>query len=223
MSTMAMPRGEASNYPVDIHVEPITGERNRLTTFFRLILAFPHLLLVGGPVAIGLSMASSDGPMRFDWGMGGGVLGAVACLCAVISWFALIFTGKQPEGLQSLITFYLRWRVRAVAYVALLRDEYPPFGDGEYPATLTLVPPTGERDRVNIAFRLILAIPHIIAVWALGLAWGLSTLIAWVAILINGRYPQSLYEFALSVFRWNIRVEAYVLLLTDQYPPFALE
>src|SRR5262245_59475500 len=122
MSTMAMPRGEASNYPVDIHIEPITGERNRLTTFFRILLAIPHLLIVGGPIAIGLSLAWSDA-VRFDWGMGSGLLGAVACLCAVISWFALIFTGKNPDGLQSLVTFYLRWRVRAVAYVALLGDE----------------------------------------------------------------------------------------------------
>ena len=223
MSTMSMPIGEASHYPVHIHLEPDTGERDRLTTFFRILLAIPHLLLVGGPIAIGLSLAWNDGPIRFDWGTSGGLLGAVACLCAVISWFALIFTGKAPDGLTSLITFYLRWRVRAVAYVALLRDEYPPFGDGDYPASLRLVPPTGERDRVSIAFRLILVIPHLIAVWALGLVWCLSTVIAWVAILVTGRYPEALLEFAMGVFRWNTRVEAYVLLLTDEYPPFALE
>jgi hypothetical protein len=208
---------------VDIHVEPDRGERNRLTTGFRFFLAFPHLLLVGGPIAVGLSLAWDDGPMRWDWGMGAGALGAVAGVCAVIAWFSLLFTGTYPQGLANLATFYLRWRVRAGAYMALLRDEYPPFGDGDYPATLDIDTPTEPRDKVSIGFRIILAIPHLIAVWALGLAWFFSTAIAWFAILINGRYPESLLDFAVSVFRWNIRVEAYLLLLTDEYPPFALE
>ena len=45
-----------------------------------------------------------------------------------------------------LAAFYLRWRVRAVAYTALLRDEYPPFGDGPYPVELELSPPEEPRD-----------------------------------------------------------------------------
>jgi hypothetical protein len=63
---------------------------------------------------------------------------------------------------RGLAAMYLRWRVRAVAYTALLRDEYPPFGDAPYPAELVLegqdVPP----DRMTVAFRLILAIPHLL-------------------------------------------------------------
>jgi hypothetical protein len=223
MTSMALPRGHASSYPVDIRVQPAEGERNRVTTAFRFFLAFPHLLLVGGPIALGLSLGWSDGPFDFDWGMGGGVLGAVACVSAIIAWFSLLFTGRHPQGLVSLTTFYLRWRVRAVAYMALLRDEYPPFGEGDYPASLEIDTPTEPRDRVSIAFRILLAIPHLIACWALGLAWGFTTAVAWVAILITGRYPESLQDFAVGVFRWNIRVEAYLLLLTDEYPPFALE
>jgi hypothetical protein len=223
MTAMALPRGHASAYPVNIRVEPVQGERDRLTTAFRIILAFPHLLLVGGPAAFGLSLAWSDGPVRFDWGMGGGVLGAVAGVCAVIAWFSLLFVGVYPEGLRSLAVFYLRWRVRAVAYTALLRDEYPPFGDGDYPAVLDIDTPTEPRDRVSVAFRIILALPHLICVWALGLAWAVTSFIAWVSILTTGRYPEALQEFAVGVFRWNTRVEAYLLLLTDEYPPFALE
>jgi hypothetical protein len=223
MHSHAMPGEAASRYPVDVHVTPSEAERNRLTTAFRLILAFPHLLLVGGPIALGLSLASSDGPVRFDWGAGGGVLGAVACLAALISWFAILFTGRHPDGLWSLAEFYLRWRVRAVAYTALLRDEYPPFGEGSYPAELRMERPPEQRDRVSVAFRLILALPHLVAIWALGLVWCLTTFIAWFSILFTGRYPEALYEFALGVFRWNIRVEAYLLLMTDEYPPFSLE
>jgi hypothetical protein len=116
---------------------------------------------------------------------------------------------------------YLRWRVRAATYIALLRDEYPPFGDDPYPATLSLSPPE-RRDRVTVAFRIVLAFPHIFAVWALGVAWAFTTIIAWFAILLTGRYPAALYDFAVGVLRWNVRVEAYLLLLRDEYPPFSL-
>jgi hypothetical protein len=211
-------------HPVDLHIEPALENRNRLTTAFRILLAIPHLLLVGGPIAAVLSWTwSSDRGFNYDWGAGGGVLGAVAAVCALIAWFAILFTGRYPEGLRSLVTLYLRWRVRAVAYTSLLRDEYPPFGDASYPARLEIDRPDRPRDKVTVGFRIILAIPHLLAVWVLGLVWGLVTLIAWFAILFTGRYPEALYGFAVGVFRWSTRVEAYVLLLHDEYPPFSLD
>jgi hypothetical protein len=63
----------------------------------------------------------------------------------------------------------------------------------------------------------------VIAVWVLGIAWGITTVIAWFAILFTGRYPEGLYRFGVGVLQWNLRVEAYVLLLRDEYPPFSLE
>jgi hypothetical protein len=53
-------------------------------------------------------------------------------------------------------------------------------------------PTGGELDRLTVAFRIILAIPHLLIVWVLGLACALSTLIAWFAILLTGRYPEPL-------------------------------
>jgi hypothetical protein len=151
------------------------------------------------------------------------VLGAVAFVCAIIAWFAIVFTGRSPEGLWKLQTFYLRWRVRASAYVALLRDEYPPFGDAPYPVEVDIPVPLEPRDRLGVAFRPILAIPHLIVIWLLGIAWGVTSCIAWFAILFTGRYPRALYEFSLGALRWTTRVEAYLLLLTDDYPPFTLD
>jgi len=224
MSTTAFPTSGATFHPVQVHVEPALVGRNRLTTFFRILLALPHLILVGGPMAlVATSTSSSANGSRYDWGANSGVLGVVAGVVAVISWFAIIFTGTQPQGLWSLAAFYLRWRVRASAYVALLRDEYPPFGDGPYPASVGLAPPLGTRNRLTVAFRIILAIPQIIAVWALGIAWGITTIIAWFAILFTGEYPAGLYRFGVGALRWTTRVEAYVLLLTDDFPPFSLE
>ena len=223
MGTSAISLKPASLHPVRLHVVPLLVDRDRLTTAFRCILAIPHLLLVGGPVALALVWSSRpDADLRVGWGTGG-ALGAVAFVCAIIAWFAIVFTGAAPDGLARLERFYLRWRVRATAYIALLRDEYPPFGEDPYPAELELVTVLEPRDRLGVAFRPILVIPHLIAVWALGLAWGITTVVAWFAILFTGRYPRPLYDFGLGVFRWTTRVEAYLLLLTDVYPPFTLD
>lgn len=209
-------------FPARLTIAAPEAERNRLTTAFRLILAIPHLLLVGGPMAAVIAWSwSSDG--GWEPSGGGGVLGVAAMVAAMIAWFAIVFTGRQPEGLWKLAAFYLRWRVRAAAYIALLRDEYPPFGEGAYPIELQLDAPGSSRDRLSVAFRLFLAIPHILALWVLGLAWGLATLVAWVSIVFTGRYPESLYEFSTGMLRWSVRVEAYLLLLHDEYPPFSFE
>ena len=222
MSSMATPVPEATAYPVDVRVEPAIENRNRLTTAFRIILAIPHLLIVGGPMASVLWWGYTDSNGRTRSEFGGGILGAVAGIVAFIGWFAILFTGRMPEGLWGLIAFYLRWRVRASAYTALLRDEYPPFGDGPYPAALELRAPDSPRNRLTVFFRLFLAIPQLIVVSILGAGWAVVSVIAWFAILFTGRYPAGLYEFSVGVLRWTTRVEAYLLLLHDDYPPFSL-
>ena len=105
-------------YPVLVNVEPLLTNRNRLTTAFRLILAIPHLILVGG---IGFGVASS-GDSRTTVGGEGGLLGAVAIFLAIVSWFTLVFAGKHIIGIRQFTSFYLRWRVRALAYFMLLED-----------------------------------------------------------------------------------------------------
>jgi hypothetical protein len=76
---------------------------------------------------------------------------------------------------------------------------------------------------VTVAFRAILVIPHVVVLWILGVAWGIATLIAWFAIVLTGSYPRALYEFSVGALRWNTRVESYVLLFHDAYPPFSLD
>jgi hypothetical protein len=216
----------APAYPVAVRVPAATEGRNRLTAAFRFFLAIPHLLLVGGPIAVLVSIAwTTEHGVRLGTNLGygsGGVLGLVAGVAAFLAWWALVVAGRHPGRLWRIAAYYLRWRVRAVAYLTLLRDEYPPFGDGEYPAQLALERPPLERNRLAVALRLVLALPHILALWFLSLAWALATGLAWVAILFTGRYPETLYGFALGVFAWSVRVEAYLLLLRDEYPPFSL-
>lgn len=221
MSTQSLTLEHSRPHPVNVFVQPVVGERNRLTVAFRIVLALPHLLLVGGPVAATMFWTwwSEE---AFSWAGGGGALGAAAGVAAAIAWFAILFTGRYPEGLRSLVTLYLHWRVRAVAYTALLTDEYPPFGNGPYPARVDIAGASLPRDRVSVAFRIVLVIPHLLALWVLGAVWAVTTLVAWFYILVSAQYPRGLYNFGVGVLRWNTRVEAYLLLLHDEYPPFSL-
>ena len=224
MGTHALPIGRETAHPVRVLVEPAIDRRNRLTTFFRPLLAIPHVVLVGGPIAAALSWSwQGDVTRQGDVGAGGGILGIAAVFITVCAWFAILVTRRHPQGLWSMAALYLRWRVRAAAYIALLRDEYPPFGDGAYPVTIELEKPDESRDLLSVALRLLFALPHVIVIWGLGMAWGVTTIIAWFAILFTGRYPESLYRFGVGVLRWNMRVDAYLLLLRDEYPPFSFD
>src|SRR5690348_12550896 len=129
---------------------------------------------------------------------------------------------RSIAGIREFTSFYLRWRVRALAYFLLLEDAYPPFGDAPYPASIQLVDPAAPRDRLTVAFRLILAIPHFIVLFFVLLAWCVTTIAAWFAILFTGNYPRALYDFGVGALRWRMRVESYLLLMVDEYPPFSL-
>jgi hypothetical protein len=208
-------------YPVTIEVERQLANRDRVTVAFRLLLAIPHFLLVGG---IGLGFALSGSRSEYSTSVGEtGFLGAVAYLLAIVSWFTIVIGGSHIPAIRQYTTFYLRWRVRALAYLMLLEDRYPPFGDAAYPASLTFVDAESPRNRLTVGFRLILIIPHAIVVGLLSIAWWVTSFVAWFAILITGNYPQGLYDFGVGVLRWFIRVEAYLLLLVDEYPPFSFE
>ena len=79
-----------------------------------------------------------------------------------------------------------------------------------------------EPNRWTTFFRLILAIPWFIVAAFWGVVFIFTHLIAWVAIIILGRYPQWLYEFNAGVVRFSIRVSAWISLQTDVWPPFGL-
>jgi hypothetical protein len=155
----------------------------------------------------------------------------VARAVAVIGWFAILFTGKLPEGLANLLSLYIRYNNRAWAYAGFLREEYPPFvfdtvapDPGNYPPVRTgFAPELEDRNRVTVGFRLILAIPQIVVVAVLGIAAFVVWVIAFFAVLFTGHWPEGLRTFVAGYLRWFTRVEAYVGLLTDRYPPFSLE
>jgi hypothetical protein len=199
------------NYPVDLEVSPPTEPRDRLTVFFRPFLALPHALFVGGPI-IGIG----------GGGYRTGAFGLVALLVAFVDWLCILVTGRPVAGLQPLKTLYLRWRARVLVYSAFLRDEYPPFGDGDYPAALRLADPPAEHDRLLTALRPILVIPHVVVLVVLLLVWLLVAIYTWVVLSVTGQHPPAAWRFGRDVMQYSLRVEAYLLLVHDQFPSFEI-
>ncbi len=170
---------------------------SRLLIFVKWLLLLPHLLVL--------------------W-----VLQIVVSIVSFIAFFAILITGRYPKELWDISLSILRWHIRVSVYAALMRDEYPPFGDQSYPIRLEMVYPT-RLSRWKIFVKWLLIIPHTVALWVLGILSGLAAVIAWFAILITGEYPRTLFDFNVGVLRWSTRVSIYVLLMSDVYPPFMLE
>jgi Domain of unknown function (DUF4389) len=159
------------------------------------------------------------------------VIGIVSYVVAIISWFAILFTGKLPEGLSGLQCLYLRYNNRVQVFGGFLREEYPPFtfettghDPGDDPGVhVELIPALDGRNRLTTGFRFILVIPHVIALFFIGIAAGFAWLVAFFAVLFTANWPDGLRNFVVGYMRWVTRVGAYYLLLTDDYPPFSLD
>jgi uncharacterized membrane protein HdeD (DUF308 family) len=89
---------------------------------------------------------------------------------------------------------------------------YPLRYDVEYPEELS---------RWLIFVKWLLAIPHFIILYLLGIASSVVGIIAFFAILFTKRYPQGLFDFVVNVNRWGANVGAYYGLFRDEYPPFS--
>ncbi|WP_037559094.1 DUF4389 domain-containing protein [Spirillospora albida] len=171
-------------------------------------------------------------------------LGLALAVLTVVALFAVLFTGRYPRSIFDFNVGVLRWfwRVAFYGYGALGTDRYPPFtlqDVADYPARLQIdFPGRLSRGLVLVKWWL-LAVPHllILAAFSGGLgaagqedwAWrspgliGLLVLIAAVGLLFTARYLRGIFDFVMGMQRWTMRVAAYVLLMTDAYPPFRLD
>lgn len=157
------------------------------------------------------------------------VYGIIAGVLSFLGWFAALFTTRLPESFADLIAAYLRFSWRIEAYLLAFTTQYPSFGlpagradPGGDAAILVVGPPT-RLSRLKVFFRIILAIPQLFVLYFLRLAAAVVMFVAWFVVLFTGRWPQGLRDFVIGVIRWQTRVEAWLYLLTDEYPPFALE
>ena len=153
-------------------------------------------------------------------------LGLAANICSLIAWFAIIFTGNHPPGLYNFVQGIFQWQVRASVSLMNLVDGYPAFGLGNKGNEVSFNvnrPQTFSRGKC--ALRLLaffyVIIPHGIC---LGLRWwatGILMMVLILIVLIKGQYPKGLHDFVTGTLRWQLRVQAYLAMLTDTYPRFS--
>jgi hypothetical protein len=171
-------------------------QRNRLTVFFRLILAIPLILWV------------------ILWGV-------IAMLAYIVNWFATLIVGRSPDGLHNFLATFLRYSTHLRAYLLLVADPYPPFTGrpGTYPIDLEIDPPQ-RQNRLTVFFRWILAIPALLLTNILSNLSQLLAIFSWFIALVMGRVPEGLRNFAALAIRIETQTYAYLLLLTGRYPSF---
>ena len=190
-----------TTYPVQFSVDYPDRPLNRLTTFFRIFMAIP--------IVIVLSTLSGSGGVSLLF------LGPL---------LMILFRQKYPRWWFDWNHELQRLSNRVGVYLALMDDRYPSTTDHQS-VHLDYTYPDAERElnRWLPLVKWFLAIPHYIVLAFLNIAMVVVVIIAWFAILFTGHYPRGMFDFVEGVIRWNNRVLAYALLLvTDQYPPFRL-
>jgi hypothetical protein len=191
----------ATAYPADVTFAHGPLERSRLTVFFRFILAIPAEIMV------------------YIWGLG-------FYVTTFLAWWAILFTGRYPDGLYSFGVSYMRMFTNLYAYIHFVTDEYPPWTGNDakaasYPVQYSVSYP-GTSHRLTVFFRALLAIPALIFGIVVAIAAYIAAVVAWFAILITGRYPQGILNFVEGTIRCVLRINTYYSFMADPYPPFSV-
>jgi hypothetical protein len=147
----------------------------------------------------------------------------------LVSLFTVLFTERIPRPVFDMIAMSYRYEWRAVSYALFMHTDYPPFDfepsaadDGAEPHTTLSVAYPDRLDRWAPLYKWLLAIPHYLVLFMLGLGAVFAFLGGFFTVLFTGEYPAGIRDFLVGVYRYAFRVEAYAGLLTDTYPPFRL-
>jgi len=191
-----MTQARVDDHPIGLIVDDDLS-RNRLTVFFRLLLAIPQVIWIG-------------------------IWSIFAYVALVVAWFAALFTGSVPESLHAFLARYLRATGHLYAYVLLLADPWPPFGGGRgtYPVDLRVDPPAPQ-SRVTVFFRLVLAIPAFLLSYVFRIVNQLVAVLGWFYCLACGRMHEGLRDLSAWMLRYEMQTYAYAFLLTGRYPSLA--
>ena len=203
-----------SNYPVSFDVDFPSRPLGRLSTAFRFIAAIPIVIVL--TILSGEAFNNGNDDAKYSI-----VIGGAAVFVPLV--LMLVFRRKYPRWWFDWNINLLRFSNRVTAYLALLDDRYPST-DEEQSVHLDFVYPDARQlSRWLPLVKWLLAIPHYVVLFFLGLGALFAVVLAWFAILVTGTYPRSLFDYVVGVLRWSNRVNAYAFsLVTDQYPPFRL-
>lgn len=214
----------ASERPIRLVFRDDDLERDRLTVFFRLVLAIPVLL----------------------WVM---LRGIAAFVVAFVLWLAVLIEARAPESLHEFVASYLRYATQVSAYVFLAADPYPWFRvQADYPVDLEVDEPV-RQGRWSGFFRLVLALPALLLAAALGgglssgssnASWSstsgetdytlwlsassiggaaaVAAFLAWFVVLWRGAVPRGHRDLAAFAIGYSAQAGGYLMLLTPRYP-----
>lgn len=188
-------------YPVTYEAD-FNPQPDRLTTFFRLILAIPWIVVAA------------------FWGI-------LFIFTHLFAWVAVTILGRYPQWLYEFNAGIVRFSIRVSAWLYLQTDAWPPFtlsDDDSYPIRVKIAPAAERQSRLKAFFRIILLLPA-----ALVLSYGTSYVqlaagfVAWLTIVFRGYLPEGLNSMMTFVNSYHARVFGYLAILTDAYPPVGLE
>src|ERR1700687_2896733 len=205
-------------YPVTFSVDFPDRDLDRLTTALRIIVAIPIVfvlsLLTGQSLHYATRANGSNETVALA--TGGGLLFLPIVLM-------IVFRQKYPRWWFDWNLNLLRFSSRVTAYLALLDDRYPSTDEDQAVHLDFPYPDARLLNRWLPLVKWLLAIPHYVVLFFLGLAAVGAVIAAWLPILFTGTYPRGLFDFVVGVLRWSNRVNGYAFaLVTDQYPPFSL-
>jgi hypothetical protein len=191
--SVARPFAQLPEHPVRIVVNDEL-ERSRLTVFFRLLLAIPHLV----------------------WLM---LWTAVVFFAVVAAWLVALVIGRVPSALHRFIAAYVRYSTHLGAYLTIVGRRFPGFVGrrGSYGVDLEIDQP-GAQNRWKTLFRLFLAIPAFFVSSALSGALFIVAFLGWWYALFTGRMPEGLRNLGVSCLRYEAQTWSYLFLLTSRYP-----
>jgi hypothetical protein len=191
------PAGPPSpSYPARLEIA-YPAELNRWLPLVKWLLVIPHLIVLC-------------------------FVGIGAFFVAIYAFFAVLFTGRWPQGAFEYLVGTFRWALRVVAYFHLMTDAYPPFSladDPEHPVRLTVAYPE-HIDNWRPLVQWLLAIPYVWIAAVLYWLTGVLSIVAFFTVLFTKQIPRGVFELMVPGMRWSLRGNAYSCFMTDRYPPF---
>lgn len=185
-----------ANTALELDLDNPASQR-RVTVAFRTLLALPQSI-----AAVALNIAAG--------------------FVVFLGWFVALATGRMPTWAWTFTAHVVAYQARVSAYRYLLVDQYPPFAFTApdvrtYPVQLDM-PEQGRLSRIKVLFRIILGIPANLMITALTWGWLACGFFVWLAVLITGRAPESVFNAVSTMLRYQLRFNAWFNLLTDKYP-----